>query len=572
MIKQISGAILLTILGGAAMSGAINPLTVIPTRGEEIQNQPTLTDIISEAEGRSQNYQRYGAGYFPYMGMIYQYNLDTEPSPSNIVYGTDNSTVYFHDLMDYGADTFTKANIDGDKITIKLPQTLFIEEYSWAEEPYYNNLCVLSQTGEGENLGFTVDDTITEVTYTIGADGSITLDALPEGKALGVMTYFIGKVYENPEDEGKEDAPYHLEWLKAWSGAADTQQIFEPLAVEKIEMPEDVTPITYYVAINGYNYPVDVALKDNYIYIRGLGDSPYLSNLVVRATVDGNKAYIPQNQYVGIFKSDNEMIVTKCGYQKGNQIVYEEDDVNFEFDYDVEKQVLKVADENMYLCFAYMNQFDSTGKNGLLDYYKDFSIIYQTDFSGVPSNPYGLFWHDDFYENYGYHAFGFEIAAFSTTGSLLLTGDLYYSIYIDGELEVFEYDPEGLPNSHYFMLPEATSEIPYLFTNDNDLDIWSETERQVGFYYDGVTTMGVQAVYYYNGKRTVSDIVTLNLETGEVTKDNAGVDGIYADSEVTKIEYFDLSGKKVSNPQGGIFVKRATLANGKTVTSKIMSK
>lgn len=531
---------------------------------------PVLTPIITEAEGRLQNYLRYGSGYFSMMGTIFQYDEKTEPSPSQIIFGDDN-TIYFHDISDYNWDSFTKGEINGNKITVNLPQTLCEELYEWAEEPYYQNLCVLTQKGSGENISFTVDNSITSVTFTISEEGVITLDPLPEGKALGVMTYFIGKAYDDP-DNIDEDAPYHLEWLAVWDGPADFTQRFQPIDVEKIEMPQDVETLTYYVVVNGYNYPIEVAFADNFMYMKGFGDSPATSEFVIRAELNGNEAIIPQNQYVGILYPDNEMIITKCGHRNGYNISYDDDNVGFELTIDNDRRIIQIKDNEQYLCFAYMMQIDpETKEEGLLSYYNNFTIIYQTIFPGTPANPFNLFAHDDFYDIFGYHVFGFDMVAFSTDNTILLTDNLYYSIYIDGELEVFEYDPDGVPYTHYMMLPEPTSEIPFLFTNDADLDIWTETERQVGYYYDGVTTMGVQAIYYYNGTRTVSDIVTLNLETGEVTV-SAGIDSVVASSEVVKTEYFDLSGRKVSNPANGIFVKRSTLSDGSVVTKKIALK
>lgn len=577
MINKLSTIALAAICGAGMISAektAVAPLPLssdsfetkyVPTRAdEELPNAPTLTEIITEVEGRSQSYLRYGDGYFPYMGLIYRYYLDEEPSPSTIVYGT-NGNIYFKDIMDFGWDSYTQGTVSGSKITVQLPQTLCEETFVWAEEPYYHNLCVMTQMGEELSPDFVVDPTITEVTFTIQEDGNIVLDPLPEGKTLGLMTYFIGKAYDTDDDNVTEDTEYTLEWIDSWGGAADFKMVFDPIGVDLIEMPADVEPITYYVAIKGYNYPVDVAFKDNYMYIRGLGDSPYISNFVVRATIEGDKAYIPQNQYVGVYKAQNEMVVTKCGYREDFDVIYEPDDVSFEFTIDKDRRFLQTADNDMYLCFAYMLQFDDLGQEGLLDYYNNFYILYQESFPGVPSNPFDLYAHDMFYDDYGYHNIAFQLTAISTENHILLTGNLYYSIYIDGDLEVFEYDPYGEPYSHYYTLPEPTSEIPFMFTNDNDIDIWSETERQVGFYYEGVSTVGVQAVYYYDDKRTVSDIVTLDLETGEVTI-TAGVDSITTGNTVESVEYYDISGRKIANPSNGLFIEKKKMSDG---TSKV---
>ena len=560
-------------IGTTAFANVVAPQQDVMTRAGEPENAPTLTEIITEVDGIKQSYLRYGSGYFPYMGLVYQYFEDTEPSPTTIIYGTDNK-VYFKDIMDFGWDAYVEGTISGNTITVKLPQTIFEETYAWAEEPYYHNLCVMTQTGEGENLNFKYDPEITEVTYTIDDNKKITLDALPKGKALGVMTYFVGKDYDTPEDEEEGNDNYTLAWLSAWSGAADFTQFFEPLGKELIEMPEGVKPTTYQVVINGYNYPVNVVFQDDYMYIQGLGDSSYIDNFVIRADVKGNKVSIPQDQYIGVFSWDNEMAVTKCGYQDGRDIIFAGENVSFDFNMDADKHTLTPVDPDLYLCFAYMMVVDqNTGQNGIIYtfYFKNFSIIYQDSYPGVPMNPRNLWYDDSDFSAFGYNSIRFEMLSYSTEGKVILTGDLYYSIYIDGELEVFEYQPgtEVGEYSKYYLLPEPTSEVPFLFTNDNEFYIWDEIERSVGFYYEGVTTVGVQAIYYCDGKKTASDIVTLNVETGEITNIPAGVESIVIDSEVVKTEYYDLSGRRVENPSHGIFVKRSVLANGKTITRKI---
>lgn len=545
-----------------------------PLKAAEADNAPTITDVIMEVDGRKQNYLRYGSGFFPYFGQVYQYDETTDPSPSSIWFGDDN-TIYFEDLMDFGWYSFIKGEISGSKITVALPQTIFIEKYEWADEPYYNNLCVMTQSGSGQDLTFKVDTEVTSVTYTINANGDITLDPLPAGKALGVMTYFIGKVYdeepdgeENPDEEGS----YHLEWLDAWSGAADFTQRFSTIDVDQIEMPKDAEIITYHCGINGTNYPVEVAFQDNYMYIKGISDSPYLSNLVVRATIDGERAYIPQDQFVGVYGFENEMIITKCGYRVGQNIRYAPSSTSYEFTIDSRHRFLQAADSEMYFCFAYMRQIDpSTGQNGLLTYFKDFVLLYQDSYPGVPSDPYNLYAHDDYWNIFGYFTFVFEIAAISPEHHMLLSGNLYYSIYIDDDLVEFEYDPDAKPFSHYYMLPEPTTEIPYLFDNDADLDKTTETEFELGYYIDGITTIGVQVIYDYEGVRTYSNLVTLNIETGEITTTPNGSVGISVaegDSKISATEYYDLNGRKITNPTKGVFIKKTIMEDGSVKTTK----
>lgn len=553
---------------------------VLSTRSDDgIDNtaKPTLTEVITEVEGRNQEYLRYGAGYFPYMGYVVYYDENSfDPSPASIVFGSDND-IYFYDIMDFGWDGYAKGTISGNKVTMSLPQTIFEESYSWTEEPYYQNLCVMTQIGEGEDMIFRVDPDITQVTYTINSANQIVLDPLPEGKALGVVTYFQGKDYETPEDEAEGNDNYTITWFGAWSGAADFQQRFEPFGQGMVKIPEGAEILTYQVVVNGYNYPVNVAIEDDAMYIEGFGDSPYTSNFVIKAQIDGNTAYIPQNQYIGIFSLDNEMITVKCGYQVGNKIIYESDETSFQFMIDESRKTLVPKDPDMYLCYAYLMQTDpSTGQNGLLFYlyFKNFVIMQRDSYAGIPSDPFNLWYSTEFREEYGYNSIHFEFLSFSTEGNIVLTGNMYYSIYIDGELEVFEYVPPTETESgfaHYSMLDGPTSQIPFLFTNTNEFDIWDEIEREVGFYYDGVTTVGVEMIYKYNDMTTASNIVTLNVETGEVETSPSAVSSIY-ESPILKTEFFDLNGRRVVNPSHGIFVKRTTFADGSVKSRKVIFK
>ena len=559
------------IAGGAFSAGAVTPMPALQSPKSALklsdvkisQNPepgrlpsrltPQLTDVITEVEGREQYFLKESSGYFPYAGAVYEYHQ--YKTPSFIIYGEDND-IYFLDLMEFGYDTYIKGTIDGNKITVPLPQTEFTETFLWYDDgpsTFYYNLCVMKQVGEGSDLNYVPVDEITEVTYTIGEDGTITLEPFEEGYGLGLMSY----IYDFTDEEMTEKT-----WYGAWSGAIDFTQVFRPSDIEVIKIPKDAETETWYCIYDDYNYPVTVAFIDDYMYIQGFYDSPYMSNLTVKATIDGDRAFIPQMQHIGVFRLDNDMMVTRCGRLKGYNLVYEDESINFEMTVDKENHKISVADPSQYLVIAYESD------NATLAYMNNFSYTWQESYNGTPSNPFGLFWNDRFLADYDYYSFGFEIKPFTAEGDVLLTGDLYYQIFMDGELQEFvhEYDPDYMRYGHYYMVDEPTILIPFMFTNDNDIDIWTPTERQIGIYVDGVSTMGVQAVYKYNGNVTYSDIVTLDLETGEVT---AGVGSAQAGVSPVSTQWYDLNGRRVENPQDGIFIGKITMSDGSVKTVKV---
>lgn len=62
--------------------------------------------------------------------------------------------------------------------------------------------------------------------------------------------------------------------------------------------------------------------------------------------------------------------------------------------------------------------------------------------------------------------------------------------------------------------------------------------------------------------------VTVNY----VYKDPASVNSIDSDDMVRSVEYFDMAGQRVSNPQNGLYLQRMVTTTGKTTTNKVIIK
>lgn len=113
--------------------------------------------------------------------------------------------------------------------------------------------------------------------------------------------------------------------------------------------------------------------------------------------------------------------------------------------------------------------------------------------------------------------------------------------------------------------------MPYDFDNFYDIYKASIVDFQIGIYSEGFTTIGVQALYDYEGEATRSAIVTLNIETWEVTVTEPGTTGMKEmenSLDVVKTEYYDFNGLRVTRPEKGIYVKRSVLSDGSVKISK----
>lgn len=69
----------------------------------------------------------------------------------------------------------------------------------------------------------------------------------------------------------------------------------------------------------------------------------------------------------------------------------------------------------------------------------------------------------------------------------------------------------------------------------------------------------------------VEEGVIVNANKCDVTViDDNAVGSVMEDTSIVKTEYFDLSGRRIQNPADGICLRRVTLSDGTTVTSKII--
>ena len=133
------------------------------------QRSRGASDVINDQpEGTLKTYTRSEEGlctaYADSLGYYYQ------SGDVNIVYDDDGQTVWIQDIicyLDFG--TWVKGTISGNKITVPLGQFI-----SWNDNYNYGRILAWG-TLDSESGTFTVDESVTEVTYTINGD-VISLD------------------------------------------------------------------------------------------------------------------------------------------------------------------------------------------------------------------------------------------------------------------------------------------------------------------------------------------------------------------------------------------------------------
>ena len=530
------------------------------THGTPLKTRATADDVIREAEGTEKLYSKSSAGTALLGNEMIMYK---DEFPATTVWG-DNNEVYFQDILStIPTDTYVKGTLRDGTITLKAGQLV-----DYIEDPEYGDYGIAIGIARTEinyaqdTVDFHYDPSVTEYSIIVNADGSMSLQLPGEPFDGKTPPEYVLCLYYS--DDGQ------------FVGFSDFSQEYTPVDYQLITMPFGVTP-EQYVYVDDFDYAsfVDVAYTDSYIYIRGL--DPMLPQGVVRAQIDGNTATIAQNQYVGNYMG-MYYIFTKVAidnpdydvFKPGSQpYLFAPEDEGFTLTFDREAGLIVSENKGVYLSF----QPDVNNFNFVNCFLEEFVLRYQATSAGTPANPSISRYFTDQAAYWGYADFQFIISNYSTEGYVLDVEDLYYQVLVNGEPIIFGEGPlinlNGREAIAYMGVPADQRWLPYLFSNDDDIMKWSSSEFDVGIYEPDVKTLGVQSLYVHEGVYTYSQIMTLDVETGEITaSDDTNSVKVIPSGAVVKEEYFNLSGQKVENPQNGIFVKRVTYSNGKVTTVK----
>ena len=489
-------------------------------------------DVITSVTGTTQNMTATASGYYVNLFYIMQY-VDQSVA-SQVVYG-DNDEVYFYDIIPFtGSEAYVKGVKKGDKIEVSLPQTvLYMEDYGYGLQLSLLDEMVVEEDGE-EYLDYVPSDA-TVATFSVAEDGSMVADL--DGKMLG---------YTYTDDN-------------SWSYYGVTDLSMVPFNEKFVELPADyeVSESFWYVDAGDYGYGVNWAQGYDEVYLQGLWSG--MPDAWIKGTVEYNDdttatISIAQDQLIGIY-GGTYYIFTKCAkleFDEAGELDSAElmpADYQYQLIWDFEENTLVSKDQDVSFVFnAAKDRFYYA------TYFTELKLIHQDDFEGTPVNPYDLKYSADNFDYYGCYEFYFTVPAVSTEGYFLDTDCLSYVIYVDGEEWEFE------PGEEY-AVPESMVEIPWDMTCYGIWNVGVAT-REVDFYVEGVSTIGVQSVYNYNGEETRSEIVTIDVD------DPTAVSNVNADKKVASVKFYDVAGREVTNSAAGVVIKRVVYEDGSVASFK----
>lgn len=336
-----------------------------------------------------------------------------------------------------------------------------------------------------------------------------------------------------------------------WLGYGVLQNTFTTIT-EKLAKPADTSKaqdyrMTYYNVSGEENTAsVKVLVDGNDMYIGEFMNTDFW----VKGTINGNKVTFAWPQYLGLNNTTTHAYMLSIDMSSFQAVE------SLELTYDAESGMLYNADG----CFEI-----NIGKNNVsaLEMYI-YPRLEKMDYSvDAPATPtlYGVMPYGSDPQEPEIAAVVYVLSNKSASGADLNENNIVYRLYLDGELQTFS-------TSDYQYIKADMTDIPYAFTDSytnmfngsKGWDFQVNNGMQFIYIYKPFNSVGVQAIYVDGDNRYESQTVT------------AGISGVAADNDaaVKSVTWHDLSGRAVSAPSKGIYMKTVTYTDGTTKTVKLV--
>ena len=492
-----------------------------PARVTESQ---TADDIIYSAEGEKRSYYRKTTAYFVAAGSVQQAKM--EGSACNIVLGDENKVYVYNPITQYDTYSYIVGQRDGDTITFHTPQIVDVqynEDYTESTNIYATKF--RKKKLSATSYTFVADSINTDLKYVIKGD-SISL--------VGGDSIMLALA----NAEG------------TWGGYGNAGDVLRKFTDTTVEVPADAEELTYAMKCSdGTGKGVSVVFKDNDIYIKGIASAH--PDSWVKGNVVGSTITIPSMQYLGLNKTYGYYFYLAGAKRK--EVYDPSDDVTY-IEYELVPNITMTLEEKSRTFKTDLSLLYNAGK-GMLSYDAAYDSPEFSPFNDVATTPATpiISTYMEYNEDAGYGGLIFTLPTEDVNGNWINPEKMKYIIY--GDDKAYE-----LTTDFYTCIEENMTEVPYSFTDDLDF-VLQDGEHIVYLYEGGFSKMGVQSVYYGGGERTVSPIV---YQTS---------DGIKVKTSVpVTTEFYDLQGRRLTNPTLGLTIMKAIYADGSVKTIKYIAK
>lgn len=470
----------------------------------------TADDILTDPQGEDRLYVMNCAIVTEWGDFVY-------PSlKSELRFDADGQTVYFHNLFPRYRECWVKGTIEDNEIVIASEQAIF-------DDPTYGTVYFYASRAGEDGYYNTID----EMRLTLG------IDDLGHATICSADSTVLGGVVKMDKD----GAGYLV-----LNGQYEMEEFTDPFAA----LPEGTPTQSYVMSFTDYynhkeQRTVEVAFAGDDVYLQGLipdGDE----GTWVHGTLEGDSINIPSMQAA----HSSYYLLSFCAgyvaqYGEWGEPMYANKDC-LKLAVDAEHRTLTSA-EGDYALTIYGN------RQALIYAFTDINYsLYEGDQPAIPAAPVLKGWNDIYVE--------FDLPMEDVDGNFINPDYITWSAFFDGELYTFNPD-------EYVMLSEPTSEFKYAFTDS--YDIMAYGTDHMFFLYDMLyEVVEIQSYYTVNGVRNAS-AKACNVVTP------VGLIEVEPGTRVQHVEYYDLSGRLLSQPQGACIV-RLTMDNGEVKTSRIVQK
>lgn len=450
----------------------------------------------------------------------------------------ENGDVYIYNPI-AGANTrsYLKGTMEGDKITVRLPQILSFEDYGDDMYSKFYAVILKHESGDPENEEdpgtFEIYEDSQTLQYTKYGD-DFDIDLPDDGSLL------LGMVYSD------------FTGGSGWGGCGDYKVTYQPFLGELVEVPAGLSTEKWAFTDDfGNGKLVDIGFYGTDVYMKGF--SSFFPDSWIKGSVIDNTVSFPSGQYTGIDEmlSIYDFFMSSKGSLERNPETGEETaslTLTSSCDFLYDKETKRMTTTAIPLINASLDYVY------YLEAFPCPVIRYQpADINQTPSNP-SITGFEPYNEDYGQGTVTCNISNLNVDGYILDENNLFFRIYINGEPVTFSPDK-------YFGLEEEMTLIPATF---DTFDFYKNgPEHTITLFQKDIETIGVQSVYRLDGKDHESEICTL---------DNTSVESIAQNTSIARTELYTLQGIPVHESYKGLAIRVTHFSNGTVKHAKVVIK
>lgn len=449
-----------------------------------------------------------------YLGYVYASHYDG----CTAEYVIDQDTLYLKDpIAHLKSGTWLKGYIKGDTVSFP-PQRFFIQDDDeGGSVDYY----AINMQYSADSTDLEIVENDPNVKYVLRNDSLLF---------AGKPGTFLGVAYP---DGG-------------WTGIAEWNTVIAPNGDTPVVVPDDLTTELYILKYRNASgdiraRQVQVGFKDNHVYIGNIDD--YNPDYYIRADIDGDKAVIPV-QYLGLDTVRYNWHVYGMG---ASAQVVDMGDMGLQYDYQPLSQMELYYDKDFKSLIGDEDQalIVNAGKKDV-SYFESYPSPELSKYEFEPGTPVDPYYKVALPYDGESGAILVEMPPYTTKGAYMHPDSLYYNIYFDDEKQTLSPDT-------YSSLDEPMTDIPY--TYDDGWDIYVSGTQHTFFFYKAVNVIGVQLVLHGDGKTYPSNIVCYDFAAADVK-------GVESNAKTERVEFYDVSGRRVAVPGKGIYIKKEYLSDG----------